>query len=102
MTALLVFLLLVSLAANIILVWYTRKLVKNLDYGVRNVDEFQNMLNDYSQSLNEMSKLDQYYGDETITSAVKNTNLVIEACKFYKKSILELADEVDIGEEQNG
>lgn len=102
MIPIIIFLLVLSLVTNAILVWYTRKIIKNLDYGVRNVDEFQQMLNEYAASLIGMSQLDQYYGDDTIAIAVKNTNIVIDACKTYKKTILELGDEVDIEDGEKG
>lgn len=88
MSFLLGFFLLVSLTCNIILVWYSRKLVKNLSAGVEGLDDLQQLLDEYASLLSGMAELEQYYGDETVVGAVKNTKMVIEACKFYKKSVL--------------
>jgi hypothetical protein len=79
--------LLLSVIFNIVLIWYTRKLIKNLNIGIINIDQFQELLNEYAGLLESMLTLDQYYGDDTITSAIKNTKMVIEASKFYKNSI---------------
>lgn len=89
-TAILLFL---SLAANIILVWYCKKLVKNLWYGVQNVDELQRLLNEYSSSLQSLYELQDYYGDETIKVAIDNTKTIVEACRVYKETILQKQDE---------
>lgn len=86
-------LLVLSLAANIILVWYTRKLVQNLYYGVKNADEMQKLLSEYASLLEPLLTMENYYGDPAINSAIANTKLVVDACKTYKNSIIESQDE---------
>jgi hypothetical protein len=78
-----------SLTANGILIWYCKKIIKNLNYGIKNVDELQNLLNQYADSMQSLYELEQFYGDETIKSAVDNTKMVVEACRIYKESIIE-------------
>jgi hypothetical protein len=82
-----------SVIVNILLVWYVRKLILNLKNGVKGIDDLQELLQEYCNSLVEISNLEQYYGDETITAAAKNTKMVIEACKFYKNSVLDTEQE---------
>lgn len=93
MTVLLIILLFVSLAANAVLVWYTRKLIQNLYYGVSNIDEMQKMLNEYAELLEPVATMENYYGDPAITATVANTKLVVEACKVFKKTIIKDYDE---------
>lgn len=88
MTVLLTLLLLASLAANVVLVWYTRKLIQNMYFGVNNIDEMQKMLNEYAELLEPVASMENYYGDPAITAAVANTKLVVEACKVFKKTII--------------
>jgi hypothetical protein len=83
----------ISIAINIILFWYTRKLIQNLYYGVKNVDELQKLLNEYASLLEPITTMENYYGDPVISSAVANTKLVVEACKGYKNSIIESENE---------
>ena len=98
MTGLFATLLAISLVCNLVLVWYLSKIVNNLKNGVKGVDDLQELLEEYTASLESMLTLDQYYGDDTATAAVKNTKMVVEACKFYKKSVLELDEgEAEIG-----
>lgn len=88
----LVFLLLLSLTANCVLIWYCRKLVQNLWNGVNNVDELQRLLNEYADSLKSMYSLEEFYGDETIKTAIDNTKIISEACRVYKKTIIQTQD----------
>lgn len=93
------FLLGLSLVVNGVLVWYTKKLVEKLTFGVQNVDELQNLLDEYANSLSGMLEMETYYGDETMASAVRNTKMVIETCKVYKNSILETKNNEPTGQE---
>lgn len=86
---LLSFLLFISLVANGVLVWYCRKLVKNLWFGINNVDSLQNLLNEYADSMQSLYELEQFYGDETIKTAISNTKMVVEACRVYKETIID-------------
>lgn len=92
----LLLLLLLSLAGNCILVWYCKKLVKNLWYGVNNVEELHKLLLEYATSLESLYELEQYYGDETIKVAIGNTKLIAEACRVYKDSIIQKQEEKQI------
>lgn len=93
MTILLVLLLIFSLVANVIFIWYTRRLVQNLYYGVNNVDEMQKLLEEYAVLLEPLANMENYYGDPALSSAIANTKLVIQTCKVYKKALLEGTNE---------
>lgn len=83
---------LLAMIAIAVLVWYIQRLVNNLKDGVKNVDELQSLLSEYSDSLESVLELEQFYGEQAIVAAVGNTKMVIEACKFYKNSILNSED----------
>lgn len=95
MSIMLVIFLVLSLTANGILVWYCRKLIKNLWYGVNNVDQLQNLLNDYANSLQSIYELEEFYEDDTIRAAINNTKTIAEACRVYKNTLIEKQDEDD-------
>jgi endonuclease III-like uncharacterized protein len=86
-------LLLLSLAGNVVLVWYTRKLVQNLYYGIRNVDEMQKLFEEYITLIQPLASMENYFNDPAITSAITNTKVIIEACKMYKNTMIEEIDE---------
>jgi len=94
----LILLLIFSLVINVILFWYTRKVVQKLSFGVDNVDQLQILLEEYCSLIENMLEMEQYYGDETMIAAVKNTKLVIETCKVYKKTIMEQQEEAKLDE----
>lgn len=78
------FLLLISLTANGILIWYIRKLIKNYIIDSEAVDKFSEMLGQYADSLSSIYKLEEVYGDETVKKAIAQTKFVIEACEEFK------------------
>ena len=102
MTALFIVLFVLSFAGNITLIWYLNKLVANLKNGVKGIDDLQELLEEYNNSLEGMLQLDQYYGDDTMATAVKNTKMIIEACKFYKQSVLDIDNEASIDPNKAG
>jgi len=98
MTILFAILLILSISLNIVFFWYIRKILQKLSFGVDNIDQLQGLLEEYCSLLESMLTLDQYYGDDTVVAAVKNTKLVIETCKVYKKTIIE-QEQQNIGED---
>jgi hypothetical protein len=90
-------LLALSVLLNGMLVWYVRKMLGKLQYEVEVRDAFTQMLEDYSQSLQNLYKLEELYGEEIIKRAINETNFVIEACQEFKKAI-----EIGQGSAQEG
>lgn len=88
MIYLVVFLLAFSLTLNIILVWYSRSLVKKLWDCMYGIDEFQKYLEGYATNLKSVSELSDYYGDQTIKATIEDTDSVINNCKLFKKTIM--------------
>jgi len=80
-------LLALSVLLNGTLVWYVRKMLGKLRYEVEVREAFAQMLQEYSQSLQNLYKLEELYGEEIIKRAVNETNFVIEACQEFKKAI---------------
>jgi len=85
--------LIASVAINVILVWYVNKLMSQVKAGFAGVDQFQALLEEYAGSLSQMLEMEQYYGDDTMKDAVRNTKMMIEASKFYKDAMLEDMEE---------
>jgi hypothetical protein len=79
--------LILSLTANGILVWYVRKLLQKYWFDVDVREKFTEMLGQYAESLNSLYRLEELYGEETIKRAITQTEFVIEACKEFKEAI---------------
>lgn len=88
MTIFISFLLLVSLVANGIFVWYTRLLVKQVWASIKGVDSFQDYLTGYQKNLESIYELTDFYGDQTIKGVIDDTKAVVEACQNFKVSVL--------------
>jgi hypothetical protein len=91
--------LVLSLALNILLVWYIKKLLNKYWSDIEVRDRFTNLLEQYSVSLQSIYRLEEFYGEETLKKAINETRFVVEACQEYKK-ILET--EIDQKEEGQG
>lgn len=83
----------ISLIGNIILIWYIRTLIKNYLFNALIVDKFKEMLENYSNSLQSIYKLEEIYGDETIKKAINETKFVIDACEEFKGSFGQIDSE---------
>ena len=79
-----------------VLIWYINKLMKDITVNAQGLEDYQTFLTEYSQSLESVLQLDQFYGDDTITATIKNTKLVIEATKEFRDSVLVDEEEKDI------
>ena len=78
------FLLALSLTANVILVWYARKLLSKYAYDVDMRKAFTRMIADYTESLKAIYKLEEFYGEETLKKAIAQTRFVQEACEEFQ------------------
>lgn len=89
-----------SLCVNVILTWYVRKLIKNHLINEENIDGFIINLDNYTQYLESVYKLEELYGDETIRKAINETKNFLEVCKGFKGNFTDLPFEEQNEEEE--
>ena len=77
----------ISLTANVLLIWYIRKLLQKYWFDVEAREKFTEMLTDYSEALRSIHKLEELYGEEIIKKTIIQTDFVIEACKEFREAI---------------
>lgn len=77
-------LLTLSLAGNIVLIWYARKLLQKYAFDVELRQAFTRMISDYLESLKAIYKLEEFYGEETLKKAIAQTRFVQEACEEFQ------------------
>ena len=91
--------LVLSLAANGVLIWYIRKILTKYWYDVEARNSFAQMLTDYEQALTQIYKLEEFYGEETLKKAIAQTKFVVQACEEFKeilqKSTIEEAENAE-------
>ncbi len=90
---LLILLLLASVTTNIILVWYTKKIINNFVEILKGVDDLQEKIEEYSQEVATVKSLEQFYGDDILHKLVKKTELLGKDIVKFKNMILSDEDE---------
>ena len=91
------FVLLLSLIVNGILVWYIKSYTNNIEkqygYALKNVDEYQKLLDQYQYTLKALYELEDFYGDQEIKIAIEHTKIIADACAGFKATLLKGAGE---------
>lgn len=82
-------LLAISLAINITLIWYVRKVLTKLWYDLEARKSFTTMVMQYEEALTALYKLEEFYGEETLKKAIQQTRFVVQACEEFKKILEE-------------
>jgi len=77
--------LILSLAANGVLIWYVRKILTKYWYDIEARKSFSNMIIQYEESLTAIYKLEEFYGEETLKKAIAQTKFVVQACEEFKE-----------------
>lgn len=72
MTIILSVFLVLSLIINGLLIWYTRKLVAKFIYFDENIREILGILADFKQHLQQVNKMERYYGDSVLDGLVNH------------------------------
>ena len=93
--------LLASLTVNGVLIWYTRKISQQFIFAVKNVDEYQKLLDQYHYTLKALYELEDFYGDQEIKIAIEHTKIVADACAAFKNTLLKTDDNNDNSENPN-
>jgi hypothetical protein len=81
------FILAISFSVNILFIWYIRKLLLRFWYDVEVRKDFATMLSDYSESLQNLYSLEEFHGEESIKTAIKDTNYIIQATEEFAKTL---------------
>jgi len=98
-------LLLSSVAANVVLVWYIKKMLKELLFTSDNVVQMKISLSDFVFHLEGIHEQETYYGDPTIEGLIKHSKEIVEEIKDFEDIYSVSRDETHedlIGEEEDG
>ena len=74
-------LLILSLIANVLMVWYVRRLLVNFYALSENFESFFAMIVGYADHLENVHGLEMFYGDETLMSLIDHTKFVAESIR---------------------
>ena len=82
-----------SFALNVILIWYSKKMVNDLSDLSLEVEEVIADLNIYHKHVEQVYNLQTFYGDETLKALLSHSRAVSERVKNFTTLFSNLEDE---------
>jgi len=92
-------LLIVSAVVNLFFIWYVYTLLKKLLFVSDNIEDFLEILRDYSEHIETIYNMETYYGDETIERLLEYSKEVVQEIKAYEEIYTLVYDDEDDEEE---
>lgn len=74
---------LISLIANVILVWYARASIIQLSFVSDNIGDLKDTVEAYAKHLKSVYELEMFYGDETLSALMKHTDELQDSLGNY-------------------
>ena len=76
--------LLLSLALNVLLVWYLKKVLFKLLFISDNIDNLLTTMQDFTAHVERVNGMETYYGDEVLQGLVNHSKDIVEAIEEYE------------------
>ena len=92
----------VSVAANILLLLYTRWLLNFIETTNENLQSIYYMISDFAEQTGSVYELEMFYGEPVLTDLIDHSKKIVQDIEDYKELYLydEDADIDEIPEEQ--
>ena len=91
-----------SVTANILAVWYIRRVITRLSYVNENIGDLSDLIGSYQNHLTDIFSLDQYYGDQEIKFLLEHTRSLKAILEQYSEVSNLLEEPEEIVEEEEG
>lgn len=91
-----------SVTANILAVWYIRRVITRLSYVNENIGDLSDLIGSYQNHLTDIFSLDQYYGDQEIKFLLEHTRSLKAILEQYSEVSNLLEEPEEIEEEEEG
>jgi len=88
-----------SIVANVLLVWYIRKLLQKLSFFSEDIIELNESLESFAEHLTGIHTQETYYGDQTLQTLIDHSRLVVDEVAQFKD--LYLVGDVEQGLEED-
>ena len=72
-----------SIVANLLALWYIRKLLAKVLFVSQNLTDLVDLLTTYRNHLQRLFQLEMYYGDETMKFLIKHTKSLLDVLEDY-------------------
>jgi|688.fasta_scaffold2517359_1 hypothetical protein len=80
--------LLLSITVNILLFWYTRKLLEKLSIFTEGVIEFRMKLQELAGHLESVHQLEMFYGEPVLQRLIQHMKLTVMEIKLFSNSFI--------------
>ena len=87
-----------SILANLLALWYIRKLLAKVLFISQNLTDLVDLLTTYRNHLQRLFQLEMYYGDETMKFLIKHTRSLLDVLEDYS-DIYKLTEPLELDEE---
>ena len=84
----------ISVAVNVLLLWYVRELLKRFSFFSANIEVFDELITNYEKHLNAVYELETFYGDSTIEGLLRHTKDFRDDILVYKEMFSVQEDQV--------
>ena len=94
----------VSVSINILLVWYIKKMLKELLFTSDNIVQLQVSMSDFASHVEGIHEQETYYGDPTIEGLIRHSKEIVEEIKDFEDIYSvnrDVAREELLGEEED-
>ena len=81
----LIVVLVVSSIFNILLIWYSIKVLQKLTYMHDNADALQIINKSFLEHIQGIHEMEMYYGDETLGGLIEHSKYVVEQYKNFNE-----------------
>ncbi len=97
MTAILIFICVFSVSINILLIWYIRRLIRQLLMFTDSVESLEEYFSSFDNHLGQIYELEMFYGDETLDGLITHSKDLLEKIRDFRDSfsIEEPTEDID-------
>ncbi len=94
--------LILSVALNVLLLWYIRQTLKRLLFASENFAWLVDSLRSFGEHLQGIHELEMYYGDTTLQALIKHSKDLVNDMENFEQiyTLLDGESEMEDGEEE--
>ena len=76
---------LLSVAVNVVLIWYNRQAVEKILFVSDNIGDTMGLIKEYQEHLNSLHEMEMFYGDATLQGLMDHTSFIVEEIKAFEQ-----------------
>jgi hypothetical protein len=77
-------LLVLSIALNVFLIWYSRQVIGDLLFVSDNIGDMVGLIKEYHEHLESLYEMEMFYGDSTLKGLMDHTSFILEEAKVFE------------------